>query len=477
MRVSLKGDCAMTNKVTNFNAGHDEIHPKRINPNLNLLSRGVNSARIVEKGSRTARSCSSVCYGVAVILLFIHPLFSNLIPGNLSYLMFVVGFVLSVYLFFRDGGIHFNLLAPGFHNFWMIVAIFVCGSFFLSHGRNLPSTLILSLSISLMLLAANSAQWLRVGVKCLVGMLLVFAVSTVAMYFFPALSDYLSHTLFANNDSFMGYQSGLTSHYSNNGLFNAIGAVVCFCYFQFGRSRSQRLLWGAACAFFFVALTLTGKRTGFVCAIAAMLIVYMSSGKSGKGLKTLIITILGGYLIIAFGHMIPGLDLVMERFGEAISSGNMEDSTSGRTLLWEHALQGWLQNPLVGNGWSSYYFIWPSGMTVSVIAHNELLNLLYETGIIGTVLIIACMIASLASTIKLVNKNSKDAAGLYLRVSLGIQIYTLLYGFTMGGIFNSPTYYCFYLLSIGIMLTFYSADKRRVTPISPYPQLGKRYGN
>ena len=320
MRVSLKGDCVMTNKATNLNANYDEFYPKRINQNLNLLSRGVNSASFVEKGFRTARPCSSACYGVAVILLFVHPLFSNLIPGNLSYLMFIVGLVLSVYLFFRDDGIHFNLLAPGFHNIWMIVAIFVCGSFVLSHGRNLPSTLILSLSISLMLLAANSAQWLRVGVKCLVGMLLVFAVSTVAMYLFPVLSDYLSHTIFANNDSFMGYQSGLTSHYSNNGLFNAIGAVVCFCFFQFGRSRSQRLLWGAACALFFVALTLTGKRTGFVCAIAAMLIVYMSSGKSSKGLKTLTIIILGGYLVIAFGHVIPGLDLVMERFVEAINS-------------------------------------------------------------------------------------------------------------------------------------------------------------
>ncbi len=411
------------------------------------------------------RHNNSKCYGVAIALLFAHPLFSNLLPGNMSYFMFVAGFCLALFLFFRDDGVHFNLKTLGIHGAWAFVAIYAFGSFALGNGRNLPAIAVLSLSIIVMLCAANSMRWLNAAAKCLTGMLLVFALTTIAMYLFPSLSIFINNTVLLNSKNFMGYQSGITAHYSNNGLFNAIGSVISFCFFQLSGSRSQRFRWGVLLVLFFSALMLTGKRTGFVCALAAMIIVYLTSAKSGKSLKLLVVLLFGGYLIIVFGPMVPGLNTVIDRFSEALNSGSLEDSTSGRTLLWDYAIEGWLRNPFFGHGWSSYYYVWPSGLTVSSVSHNELLNLLYETGIMGTLLVVVCMMTSLISTIKLVATNKRGSDGLYLRISLGIQVYTLVYGFTMGGILYSPTYFCFYLISISIMLAFYCKSRQHIATL------------
>lgn len=123
--------------------------------------------------------------------------------------------------------------------------------------------------------------------------------------------------------------------------------------------------------------------------------------------------------------------------------------------MWQHAFEGWQASPLMGNGWSSFIFIWPNHVTVSGYSHNELLGMLYETGLVGAVIGVSCMAISLIMTMRLLKAARSLDFELHLRISFGLQLYHLIYGFTMGNIMTQPIYYGIYILAVAISLAIY----------------------
>ena len=126
-----------------------------------------------------------------------------------------------------------------------------------------------------------------------------------------------------------------------------------------------------------------------LAAVAAMLVYY---GRSGRDLGLLGIL---GALVIAFLAWV-GPEKVIERVG-TMSGGQSIPSMVSRLETWKRSLDMVAGNPLVGTGLGTYAFGFmrsaPPGEGWWTTAHNEYLELLCDTGLVGGAIFIAGMAA------------------------------------------------------------------------------------
>ena len=119
--------------------------------------------------------------------------------------------------------------------------------------------------------------------------------------------------------------------------------------------------------------------------------------------------------------------------------------------MWDFAYSGFLKAPLLGHGWTSYCYRWPDGVTVTLMAHNELLNLLYESGVMGTAMVLIGCISSIYLTFKTIPLTDSAGSQAYLRLSLCIQVFFLTYAFTSGALFTTSSNVLTYFFAIAVM--------------------------
>ena len=133
--------------------------------------------------------------------------------------------------------------------------------------------------------------------------------------------------------------------------------------------------------------------------------------------------------------------------------------------MWDYALKGLAQSPVFGHGWTSYCYRWPDGVTITYMAHNELLNLLYETGYVGTAIVLLGCAVSLMLTLRTIALTDDGHFKAYLRLSLCIQIFFLTYAFTSGALFTTIPNLITYFLAVAIMASIrWGALRRDRTP-------------
>lgn len=410
--------------------------------------------RLVVSVAKGDNRNGSVLYVVAIASFLAFAMFSHLLSQAVSYALLAAGFIMSAWLcFVRGDGFNFDMRRWGTQSFWLLYLVCIVVSFCIGEGLRIADCASLVAFISAVFLLSVTEEWMPTFVNVAIVLLSLFMVSTIAMYLSPDLAVNIRNTLLSDLQSYMGYQSGIASHYSINGHFNAMGTIICvtLAAFSKGTAWKKMPLWVLS-ALFFWALLLTNKRTAFVCILFVFAILFLTSKATGKIFKIVLFVAIGGYCLLAFGSSIPGFENLVDRFNEALAANTIDEATSGRGQLWEYALKGFSDSYLIGNGWSSYEFHWPNGYTVSSIAHNELLNSLYEIGLIGTIIMLVCVISTLYATYQMMNSAGRSECGVLLRMSFALQVYYCLYGFTMGAILSSPDFFAFYLFAVAIML-------------------------
>lgn len=224
--------------------------------------------------------------------------------------------------------------------------------------------------------------------------------------------------------------------------------------------------WLQSNTFFYLLITLfafcvllTGKRLHFLVAISLPFIVniLLETGIVKKSFKLMVIVL----LIIALSNIfISNIDYFLQsstlhRFAETYIMAQVgEDFTSGRTELYEAALKAFQDYPIFGIGLENYCSY--TGMELYV--HNTYLQVLCEQGLVGITLFIYAIFTSLYNTLKIIKREKIINNLRYLKISLGIQIFYIIYCFTGNELYGAGL--IMYFLSIAILVRVESLNVR-----------------
>lgn len=353
--------------------------------------------------------------------------------------------------------------------FWLIIATMALGSF-LALGPEatvLPKRMSLFLvSMLMMVLLGKDRRWMRPAMMACLTLLSIHACATILLNAMPILYDrYISGVIQGTSVTVVGPKAGITSHYSYNGQFMAIGLLISYVLFKMsplpGGGSAHRIKYGVLTCLFLVSLLLTTKRTPlFTCLLAMVLTEFLMApkGKVTTLCKVLTIAYVLGIAIVAFGDQIPMLSNVMDRLSVFFSSSStLEESTTGRTVLWDRAIQLWNESPVFGSGWGTYRYYWSNGFIgVSTAAHNVFLQLLAEVGVVGLIVFLIPSLQVLFGLMKNVlhlkrGDNRRydfiDAAVLFAFL---FQVHFWVYCFVGGPLYDFETFPVYFVLSCGV---------------------------
>lgn len=236
-----------------------------------------------------------------------------------------------------------------------------------------------------------------------------------------------------------GYMLGITSHYSTNGMYLAIGVGAFFAKLigDFQKKRN----WAYLVIVFF-ALLLTGKRGPLLFAAGTALVVlyfYKSDKPNGRLLKIFGILAVCVLVLLIASIWVPQIMNSVNRF---ISQSDNGDISAGRGPLYALALTLFKKKPLFGWGWGSYPYMYYEYLGKNEYtfqyrhAHNIYLQLLCEVGIIGFISFCTFFVWQLYKALKLYRdyrkgtKHLPSSAETVLPFAVFCEIFFLMYGMT-----------------------------------------------
>ena len=267
---------------------------------------------------------------------------------------------------------------------------------------------ILSLSI---LIFANELDYERIFKYIYVGAIFI-AASVLLQFLLPGIFDSIAKIIMPSNvyisvinRNSTGYVTGLTREVSYAALFLFIGLLYSIFI---KKNRVISFVWLGI-------LFLTGKKAQPIFAIIAICIVLYSQTKNLKKHLKILCGIIAGVFAIVVSFPVWKNISFLERlvtFIENIKNGSdIIGLTSGRTVIYERAIELWSQNKWFGIGWenfrnigaygSSEYTTWFNHFDV----HNCYLQILCETGIIGAAIFLSILIPTLIYAIKILRNN------------------------------------------------------------------------
>ena len=243
------------------------------------------------------------------------------------------------------------------------------------------------------------------------------------------------------------------------------GIAVCWAKIAAAKKRSiQDLGWLGLIFVFGVAILALGRRgelLGAVVICTAMLLLLCTP-------KMRVVLVLGGggtillllWLFIRFLPQFREIDIFYRYVRTVENLVNGYDFTSGRTGLFALAIEGFRSAPVFGIGFDQFYTLVNPLLTdiegnVMQDAHNIYLQMLCETGIVGTVLTLAPMLWILTTTFRALQaaRKREDRHGVEpLTVSLLIQSYLLFLGL-LDPTFQKIVFWCFYGLSAMLLIS------------------------
>ncbi len=257
-----------------------------------------------------------------------------------------------------------------------------------------------------------------------------------------------------------GFNPGLTTHYSTNGMYLSIITIYLFSIWL----KEKNLRNTIFVAISIVALLVTGKRAHAIFTILTMIVMFFIANKdriSKRLFKFIFICFFAIMLVYVAASFIPQVTIVYDRFMKSINGGT--DILTGRTQFYELAFKMWKEHPLIGNGWGSFsnqyqIFLFSTFGVSYLDAHNVYIQLLCETGILGLIIFISIMAYVFYKTYKLL-KHMKNTNSL-LSLSFGYQCFFLLYCFSGNPLYD-PQCYVMYFVCIGLYFVIYMMEMKK----------------
>lgn len=247
-----------------------------------------------------------------------------------------------------------------------------------------------------------------------------------------------------------GYNPGLTTHYSTNGIYLSISVIYFFSNYLVYKNKRD-FMWMCLS---FIALLLTGKRAHTLFVLISCVVLYLNRYKEKMSKKVVNLIILGisgiiGILILSM--FVPQVMNVVERFDSTAEKGEL---LSGREPFYDLALEIWQENKIFGKGWGafSYYFqlkLYNDAFIYGYLdGHNVYLQLLCECGIVGAFYLICIAIKLFLSCSETLKKSENTNTQIFSYV---FQVFFLLYCFSGNPLYDIQCY-AIYFFTLGITL-------------------------
>lgn len=391
---------------------------------------------------------------LAFSLLLFNVFFGQLVPNSIAAAAFASGtYLLGLSFIYAARNSKSGSLASPLTSIWLIFSILIFVSYLVTATQIIIAVLVLFVTLALLVASAVSTGWIVPCLRVLLIYSMIHVFATIAFYLAPGLYDVVVGSRFEGGITEVGYVSGLAHNFTHNAMYCSIAFLLAGSKALVASNR-PRLYVAVGLAFVaLVAVFLTTKRAHLIFAIVALCVVLVYTSMRGKYLKLALGGIGGLFAVrIAAGYM-PGIAASIDRFENTFDSGSLQAATSGRTLVWEFAINGWSDRPWLGNGWASYVYIWPDGKQRSIHSHNAILNALYEVGVVGAVLLIVATLVSFVVTVKLILRiraTSVDSFRFPLYFALGMQTFSLLHAYTSEELLRNFYSFVPYLLAVSI---------------------------
>lgn len=283
-------------------------------------------------------------------------------------------------------------------------------------------------------------------------------IGTYFCYFFPSYYKENILPILSNN---YGYSdlinqingnmiAGFTSNYGINATYLIIGLIIIFC----NTLQKEKINYWDIIKIIIVlfAVILTGKRGTLIFGILTMLITFITYNKDKIFKKIFKIILYAIFIFIAIAivsQFMPGLNLVFNRIFDS------DNLLNGRGFLYKNAWNLFINHPLFGIGWGNFkYYISNNFYLGQVNVHNMYLQLLCETGIIGTFIILFFIFFTLKLTYSLLKNNNYNEYKTEITTSFAIQLYLVLIGISSTPIYGVECLYP-YLISAMIPYVIY----------------------
>lgn len=274
-------------------------------------------------------------------------------------------------------------------------------------------------------------------------------------YLLPFIAN--GNIILANSQYKIGYNPGLTTHYTTNAIYLSISLL--FYVSRFIKNRKLKDL--AMVVLSLLCLLLTAKRGHLVFSIAAIVIYIIAFHKKRtikEYSKMIFIPIIALILIFAISIKVPQILNVFKRF----EASSITELLNGRQELYNLAITNWKNHIVFGNGWGSAMYLYhkelykPNAYNIDYTqTHNVYLQLLCENGIIGLLFVLLIFGTMLVLTFKACKKNRNDYI---LTFSFIYQTFFILYCLTGNPLYDVQCYVVYYI-SIGIALHYYVSLK------------------
>lgn len=385
-----------------------------------------------------------------VSLAYFYPLLTN---GKLWMATVMVSLFWIIFYLISKGKI---LVEKNKLMWFLSIMVLLIHSYSLKVGEYTYSFLWI-LFIFLLILQSGSNDILINIVKILYIFTFIYAVSTiVANLGFSSIINNVA--LLFRTKIYQGTinTAGLTSHYSHNGMYISIGCL-CSCAFLFLKNKKSFHDYFFV-IFFFAALLFTQKRGPLLAVSLSIIFTCFLTQKEtiGRKLYRIMFMIIIVLLIVYTTYIVfPEIFAVFDRF----SSDNI---LSNRQYLWQHAWNLFEENSIIGFGWG--YFSHSLSVMINGIelsnqnAHNIYLQLLGETGIIGTILFLVPIVVTLIKSVGLMRRIQVGENKVSIFFSVSVQFYFLIYGLTGNTLYDRQMLIP-YMISVLIYYANYNIQK------------------
>lgn len=259
------------------------------------------------------------------------------------------------------------------------------------------------------LVASNYSSWIKYAYNLMLFGSAFYAFFTILFRFTPALYRQRVIPLFGTDPSVVwtlndlynnGYMSGLTIHYSTNAIYLSIGVIILGCFFLLkeGFSTNRKNIF--LLIFIVTALLMTAKRAHIIFSFAGLFVGYVVTQRGS--IHKRIIKIIGVVLVLLIIFEVlyttmPFAFSFLNRFTETAGAG---DVSLGRFARWEEAIEIFKNNKLIGIGWDRFKYNYSSAHGMYINVHNVYLQLLCETGIVGSFIYFAMFLLFLIHSLR-----------------------------------------------------------------------------